>query len=80
VRIAVIVISWSGEVDCCALAPVVWDNVYGFDYSCMKEIALREPLVDTVETKSVVSKPCVIKVRDQLSCAFNPSHLTQQID
>lgn len=43
----------------------VWDNVYGFDYSCIKEIALREPLVDTVELKAVVTDPCLIKV-----CAF----------
>ncbi|KAH7108011.1 S-adenosyl-L-methionine-dependent methyltransferase [Auriculariales sp. MPI-PUGE-AT-0066] len=38
-----------------------WDNVYGFDYSCIKDIALREPLVDTVEMKAVVSDPCAIK-------------------
>ncbi|KAF8658272.1 hypothetical protein AX16_002048 [Volvariella volvacea WC 439] len=38
-----------------------WDNVYGFDYSCIKDIALREPLVDTVELKSVVTDPCMIK-------------------
>jgi len=38
-----------------------WDNVYGFDYSCIKDIALREPLVDTVDLKSVVTDPCVIK-------------------
>ncbi|KZT21407.1 S-adenosyl-L-methionine-dependent methyltransferase [Neolentinus lepideus HHB14362 ss-1] len=38
-----------------------WDNVYGFDYSCIKDIALREPLVDTVELKSVVTDPCLIK-------------------
>ena len=41
----------------------VWDNVYGFDYSFIKEIALREPLVDTVELKAVVTDPCLIKVR-----------------
>jgi hypothetical protein len=41
----------------------VWDNVYGFDYSCIKEIALREPLVDTVDLKAVVTKPCQILVR-----------------
>jgi hypothetical protein len=41
---------------------VVWDNVYGFDYSCIKGIALREPLVDTVDVKSVVTNPCQIKV------------------
>jgi len=38
-----------------------WDNVYGFDYSCIKDIALREPLVDTVELKAVVTNPCQIK-------------------
>ncbi|OCH92304.1 S-adenosyl-L-methionine-dependent methyltransferase [Obba rivulosa] len=38
-----------------------WENVYGFDYSCIKDIALREPLVDTVELKSVVTDPCMIK-------------------
>ncbi|MCO5590054.1 hypothetical protein L7F22_044023 [Adiantum nelumboides] len=38
-----------------------WDDVYGFDYSCIKEIALREPLVDTVELKSVVCDPCLVK-------------------
>lgn len=41
---------------------LVWDNVYGFDYSCIKDIALREPLVDTVELKSVVTDPCMLKV------------------
>ena len=39
----------------------VWDNVYGFDYSCIKDIALREPLVDTVELKAVVTDPCLVK-------------------
>ncbi|KIY53095.1 putative arginine methyltransferase [Fistulina hepatica ATCC 64428] len=38
-----------------------WDNVYGFDYSCIKDIALREPLVDTVDLKAVVTDPCVLK-------------------
>ncbi|KAG5352866.1 hypothetical protein C0989_012498 [Termitomyces sp. Mn162] len=42
----------------------VWDNVYGFDYSCIKDIALREPLVDTVEMKAVVTDPCLLKVRE----------------
>ncbi|KAH9987026.1 S-adenosyl-L-methionine-dependent methyltransferase [Russula compacta] len=38
-----------------------WDNVYGFDYSCIKDIALREPLVDTVDLKAVVTDPCILK-------------------
>lgn len=45
----------------------VWDNVYGFDYSCIKDIALREPLVDTVELKAVVTDPCLIKHIDLLT-------------
>lgn len=56
---------------CCVSIPklvdsgygVVWDNVYGFDYSCIKDIALREPLVDTVELKAVATDPCILKVR-----------------
>ena len=41
-----------------------WDDVYGFDYSCIKDIALREPLVDTVELRSVVCDPYPIKHLD----------------
>jgi len=44
-----------------------WDNVYGFDYSIIKDIALREPLVDTVELKAVVTNPCKIKHIDLLT-------------
>ncbi|TIC12187.1 hypothetical protein E3Q14_01865 [Wallemia mellicola] len=41
-----------------------WDDVYGFDYSCIKDIALREPLVDCVDLKSVVTNPTPIKEID----------------
>ncbi|KDR74976.1 hypothetical protein GALMADRAFT_248796 [Galerina marginata CBS 339.88] len=44
-----------------------WDNVYGFDYSCIKDIALREPLVDTVELKAVVTNPYQVKHIDLLT-------------
>lgn len=42
------------------LSILVWDNVYGFDYSPMKEAALTEPLVDTVELKALVTDPCPV--------------------
>lgn len=48
-----------------ALTPplsTVWENVYGFDYSCIRDIALREPLVDVVDVKSVVTDPYCLKV------------------
>ncbi len=41
----------------------VWDNVYGFDMSSIKEIALLEPLVDTVPPTSINSNFCPILVR-----------------
>ena len=42
------------------LTLAVWDNVYGFDFSPMKENALTEPLVDTVEMKALVTDPCPV--------------------
>ncbi|GAA5943583.1 protein-arginine omega-N methyltransferase HMT1 [Sporobolomyces koalae] len=44
-----------------------WDDVYGFDYSCIKEIALKEPLVDTVDLKAVVTNPCKLATFDLLT-------------
>ena len=35
----------------CCCRRKVWDEVYGFDMSVIKEIALTEPLVDVVEGK-----------------------------
>eukprot|EP00834_Sanchytrium_tribonematis_P007275 NODE_636_length_5161_cov_0.504544.p2 type:complete len:366 gc:universal NODE_636_length_5161_cov_0.504544:2446-3543(+) len=37
-----------------------WDDVYGFDYSCLKPIVLREPLVDTVNANAVSTKSCTM--------------------
>eukprot|EP00899_Mesostigma_viride_P023083 jgi/Mesvir1/395/Mv11286-RA.1 len=41
-----------------------WDNVYGFDMSCIKRMAMVEPLVDTVDPNQVVTEACVIKTVD----------------
>jgi len=32
-----------------------WDNVYGFNMSCIKKLAIQEPLVDVVEAKQVMT-------------------------
>ena len=38
-----------------------WENVYGFDFSCIKDLALGEPLVDTVDAKQIMcTEPCKI--------------------
>lgn len=41
-----------------------WDRVYGFDMSCIRKVALTEPLVDVVEAKQVVTNSCSVKVRE----------------
>ncbi|KAK4451584.1 HNRNP arginine N-methyltransferase [Podospora aff. communis PSN243] len=45
-----------------------WDNVYGFNYSPLKETALSEPLVDTVEVKAVVTDPTNVLTLDLYTC------------
>lgn len=49
-----------------------WENVYGFDMSCIKEVAIKEPLVDVVDPKQLVSSACLIKVSSSRS-AFHPT-------
>jgi type I protein arginine methyltransferase len=46
----------------------VWDNVYGFNYSPLKDTALTEPLVDTVEIKAVVTDPTAVLTLDLYKC------------
>ncbi|KAK4086281.1 hypothetical protein Purlil1_9366 [Purpureocillium lilacinum] len=45
-----------------------WDNVYGFDYTPLKETALSEPLVDTVDLKTVVTDPTSVLTLDLYTC------------
>ncbi|KAF3061351.1 Protein arginine N-methyltransferase 1 [Daldinia childiae] len=45
-----------------------WDNVYGFDYTPLKETALAEPLVDTVEIKAAVTDPAAVLTLDLYTC------------
>ncbi|KAJ7495052.1 S-adenosyl-L-methionine-dependent methyltransferase [Mycena latifolia] len=55
-----------------------WDNVYGLDYSCIKDIALREPVVDVVDLKSVVTDICTIKEIDLLTAQREQLPFTAQ--
>ncbi|XP_054259914.1 protein arginine N-methyltransferase 1-like [Macrosteles quadrilineatus] len=41
-----------------------WDDVYGFDMSAIRKIAISEPLVDVVDPKQVVTNACLIKEVD----------------
>jgi len=63
-----------------------WDNVYGFDMSCIRNVAVHEPLVDVVESKQVVATSCLVKEVDLYTVkkedlAFtSPFHLTIRRD
>jgi len=37
-----------------------WDNVYGFNMSCIKKLAIQEPLVDVVEANQVMTTNCKV--------------------
>uniref|UniRef100_A0A2K5SBE4 type I protein arginine methyltransferase n=1 Tax=Cebus imitator TaxID=2715852 RepID=A0A2K5SBE4_CEBIM len=41
-----------------------WENVYGFDMSCIQDVAINEPLVDMVDPKQLVTNTCLIKEVD----------------
>ena len=45
-----------------------WDDVYGFNMSCMTPTVMKEPLVDTVNSESVMSEPCKILDLDLTTC------------
>lgn len=38
-----------------------WDDVYGFKMSCIKEVAISEPLVDNVDPKQIATGHCLVK-------------------
>jgi type I protein arginine methyltransferase len=48
-----------------------WKSVYGFDFSPIATIAMREPLVDTVELKAVVTDPYRILNLNLTTCTVS---------
>merc|ERR1712142_1050680 len=45
-----------------------WDDVYGFDMSAIRKVALTEPLVDVVDRNQVVANSCLLKEIDIQTC------------
>ncbi|KAK1265365.1 putative protein arginine N-methyltransferase 1 [Acorus gramineus] len=41
-----------------------WNNVYGFDMSCIKKQSMMEPLVDTVDQNQIITNSCLLKTMD----------------
>lgn len=48
----------------CVFTPTnaVWNNVYGFDMSCIRKQSIMEPLVDTVDQNQIVTSCELLKV------------------
>ena len=41
-----------------------WDDVYGFDMSCIRKTVIREPTVEEVDPRQVVTTNCAVKEVD----------------
>ena len=41
-----------------------WENVYGFKMNAIRSVAIKEPLVDVVDRRQVVTSSCIIKEVD----------------
>jgi len=48
-----------------------WDNVYGFDMSCIKKTAIQEPLVDVVNPDQVMTGTCRLLTIDIGTCKLS---------
>jgi len=61
-----------------------WEDVYGFDMSCVKKVAITEPLIDSVDPRQIVTNACLIKEIDIATmkledCTFSsPFQLTMR--
>eukprot|EP00967_Tisochrysis_lutea_P071127 scaffold94234_cov17-Tisochrysis_lutea.AAC.1 len=49
-----------------------WDNVYGFDFKCIKSLAMAEPLVDVVDPQQVATTTA--PVSSLLEATYSQGH------
>lgn len=45
-----------------------WENIYGFDFTTLRDIAIKEPVVDVVNSKAIVTDSVPILEVDILTC------------
>jgi type I protein arginine methyltransferase len=55
-----------------------WDDVYGFDMSPIKDIAIKEPVVDVVDAKAIVTDSVPILHLDILTCTKEDLEFTSK--
>jgi type I protein arginine methyltransferase len=46
-----------------------WDNVYGFDYSCLKKDVLKEAVIENLPGEHMLTDPVVILNLNLMTCA-----------
>jgi predicted RNA methylase len=56
-----------------------WENVYGFDMSIMRQHVTREPIVETLDPKCLVSKypHCIVSNIDMTTCSASSIEIEQ---
>lgn len=57
-----------------------WDNVYGFNYTPIKEWALIEPLVDTVPQNNIITDDCLLVTFDLNKCQKEDLSISTDFD
>lgn len=57
-----------------------WNNVYGFDMSCIKDLAMMEPLVDVVDQNALVCTPFAFKMIDMGTVTKPDLNFTAEFD
>lgn len=68
---------WTRWVSACNVCVCTgWENVYGFDMSCIRNVAIKEPLVDVVDPKQVVTNTCLLKVNLLFLLSLKPNYST----
>jgi hypothetical protein len=54
-----------------------WDDVYGFDMSAIRRVAVSEPIVDVVDRNQVVTGACLVKVSPHAAALLPGAGLLQ---
>lgn len=57
---AVILLNYIEDKQYYSKKTTYWDDVYGFDMSCLKDPLLQEPVIDKIPSKCILGSDCVI--------------------
>jgi protein arginine N-methyltransferase 1 len=55
-----------------------WEDVYGVDMSCLQTAAMKEPIIDMVEPKQIISNECCILDLDLVNCKKEDVEFTSE--